>query len=414
VHIRDRIVELRRVPASELLPNPKNWRRHPDAQANALRAMLADVGIADAVLARETPGGLMLIDGHLRAETDPSTVWPVLVLDVDEEEADKLLLTVDPLAAMAVTDTDALAQLLEVVDLESADLLEHVEGYLRARRRPGLRDPDDAPDPPGEPRTNLGDVWVLGDHRLVCGDCRDVEVVATAVAGEKAAMVWTDPPYGVDYVGGYSHAYTLEERRKMGGGTVDNDTLSADELGLFLGEAFKVAVGVCRKGATWFVAAPAGPLFAVFGVVLGDLGIWRQTLVWLKDSLVMGRSDYHYRHEALLFGWVPGAGHVRPAERSWDSVWEIPRPKRSETHPTMKPVALVDRAVALHTKPGALVLDPFAGSGTTLIAAEQLGRRARLVDIDPAYCDVICARFQAFTGTKPVLEGSGEVVDFDG
>jgi site-specific DNA-methyltransferase (adenine-specific) len=179
-----------------------------------------------------------------------------------------------------------------------------------------------------------------------------------------------------------------------------------------LAAAFGVALRASAPGAVWYVAAPAGPVTGVFASALRDLGVWRQTLVWVKDQFVMGHSDFHYRHESLFYGWAPGAAHRAPPHRDLDTVWEIPRPKRSAEHPTMKPVALVDRALANSSRPGDVVLDPFAGSGSTLIAAHGLGRRARCVELDPRYVDVICRRYQEHTGDKPVLEATGEPHDF--
>ncbi len=160
------------------------------------------------------------------------------------------------------------------------------------------------------------------------------------------------------------------------------------------------------------MAAPAGPLFVEFGVILNELGVWRQTLIWVKDQFVLGRSDYHYRHEPIFYGWLPGAAHHELPDRTQDTVWEIARPKTSEAHPTMKPVELVERAINNSSDLGDIVLDPFGGSGTTLIACQSAGRSARLVELDPKYVDVVCKRYQQYTGQKPILESTGESHDF--
>jgi site-specific DNA-methyltransferase (adenine-specific) len=153
-------------------------------------------------------------------------------------------------------------------------------------------------------------------------------------------------------------------------------------------------------------------LFLPFGVVLRDLGIWRQTLVWVKQQLVMGRSDYHYRHEPIFYGWKPGAAHTAPPGRKSDTIWEFDRPSRSGEHPTMKPVALIEQAITNHTQRNDVVLDLFGGSGSTLIAAHAAGRVARLMELDPKYCDVICKRFQQATGVTPVAESTNNEHDF--
>jgi DNA modification methylase len=159
-------------------------------------------------------------------------------------------------------------------------------------------------------------------------------------------------------------------------------------------------VAFCRAGAACYVAAPARPLHSIFANVLKELGVWRQTLNWVKDSLVLGRSDYHYRHEPIFYGWKEGAAHYFVDDRTQDTVWEIPRPRRSNEHPTMKPVALVERAITNSSRPGNIVCDPFGGSGTTLIAAEATGRAARLLELSPQYVDVIVKRWETATGKQ--------------
>ena len=198
--IRDRIRELRRVPASDLRPNPKNWRTHPEAQANALRGLLSEVGMADAVLARELEdGSLMLIDGHLRAETIGEEEVPVLVLDVNEAEADKILATLDPLAAMAEADAAKLDAILREVDTGSPDVqqlladLAEEAGLYQDDAKEIVE--DEIPEPPVEPITKPGDLWILGDHRVLCGDSTKAEDVERLMAGAKADLVFTDPPY---------------------------------------------------------------------------------------------------------------------------------------------------------------------------------------------------------------------------
>ena len=398
MQVRDRVVELRRVRAGDLLPNPKNWRRHPPQQQNALRAMLADVGYADALLARETAAGLMLVDGHLRAETTPDSLVPVLVLDVDEVEADKLLATLDPLAGMAVADEEALSELMASVSIPSEDLLRELERLSGQDGPPqGLTDPDAVPAVPEEPVTKPGDLWVLGEHRVLCGDATDANALAHLMAGERAGLMWTDPPYGVDYVGKTERALTIT-----------NDGSSG--LPRLLTDAFAAAGAMLAPGAAIYVAHPAGAGSVTFGMCFVAAG-WRlhETLVWVKNRLVLGHSDYHYRHEPLLYGYKPGGGRRGRGGAGWygdnrqDSVFEIDRPSASREHPTAKPVELVARCVACSSPPGALVLDPFMGSGSTLIACEQLGRKARGMEIDPHYCDVVVRRWEEFTGGKAVL-----------
>ena len=309
-----------------------------------------------------------------------------------------LAATDDGLIGVGFTD-DALQSLIAENARDAA------QAAARAARAAGVDD-DDAPALPAEPDTvsKLGDVWQLGDHRLVVGDAQDAAVFEKLLGDERVVCVWTDPPYGVAIVGG-NHSLSPEERARRGGKTIQNDDLDEEQLRALLDAAFTNAVAACVPGATWFVAAPGCALFGVFGAALAAKGIWRHTLIWLKDSLVLSRADYHYRHEPLLYGWVPGGAHHAPPTRTGDTVWEFPRPKRSSEHPTMKPVGLVARALENHTDPGDLVLDPFTGSGTTLLAAHRLGRRARCVEKDPRYADVVARRWQRMAGQVPLLNG---------
>lgn len=266
-------------------------------------------------------------------------------------------------------------------------------------------DPDEVPKAPKKATTKKGDVFKLGPHRLVCGDSTDVHAWATLMGRDKASMVWTDPPYGVAYVGKTEDAMTIA-----------NDSMSVDDLTDFLRGVLSLASSYCVGGAPWYVAAPHGPQFLSFATVGHELGWWRQTLVWVKDVFALGRSDYHYRHEAILvgdepageqvvqhhapmgYGWNPGAGHLWHGGRKQDTVWEVPKPRANREHPTMKPVALIERALHNSSVAGAIVIDPFGGSGSTLIACEASGRHARLIELSEVYCDVIIQRWENATG----------------
>jgi DNA modification methylase len=271
-------------------------------------------------------------------------------------------------------------------------------------------DVDDVPDK-APSITNAGDVWLLGKHKVMCGDSTNGEQVKVLMGGLEADLVWTDPPYGVAIVGG-NRGLSPEERKAKGGKEIQNDELDFDSLKEFLTKAFKAGYEVTKKGGCWYVAAPAGNIFQAFSIPLTELGVWRHTLVWVKDSLVMGRADYHYRHESIFYGWKEGAAHQAPPDRKQDTVWEIPRPHRSTEHPTMKPVELIAKAIKNSTNQNQIVLDLFGGSGSTLIAAEETNRIGYLMELDPQYVDVICARYQKHTGQQPVLAATGEAHDF--
>lgn len=396
---RDRIVELLRVAARELEENPANWRRHPDHQRAALRGILKEIGYADALLARREGKRLVLIDGHLRKSLDPDQVVPVLVLDLEEAEAETLLATLDPLSALATPDPGALAELLSRVETSSAAVRELLEGLARGAGLPArsvATDPDHVPVVP-EPRCRPGELWRLGRHRLACGDARSPEDLGRLMDGARADVLWTDPPYGVDYVG-----KTPRALRIPGDGPEE-----ADEL---LRAAFAAAGGVLSPGAAIYLCHPAGAASVRFLEAFLAQG-WRlrQTLCWVKDQMVLGHGDYHYRHEPIAFGYAPGGGRRGRGHAGWygdhaqDSVLEVPRPVASREHPTMKPVELISRCLRNSSKENDVVLDPFSGSGSTLIACELLSRRGFSLELDPAYCDVAITRWEEATGEEATL-----------
>jgi DNA modification methylase len=413
--IRDRIKELRRVKASELVPNPKNWRRHPKEQAAALKGLLAEVGYADALLARELADGrLILIDGHLRAETTKKAIVPVLVLDVTEAEADKLLLTLDPLAAMALSDQEQVKALLEVVRTDSqavGALLERVAGQeaWQAVNGPGeIVDPRAASDRTAELKakwaTERGQLWQIGEHRIVCADCRDQAAVGR-LWGDNAQslrMIWTDPPYGVDYAAKNAYLNRADRGNRIQV-PIENDKLTAGETGFLFKSALGVAKGWARSGASLYATVPSGPLLVYFIQAFTAAGFtFRAQLTWVKQQFVIGMADYHHRYEPILYGWLPDGAHYFIDDRRQDDVFEVDKPHVSDLHPTTKPVELIARMIRNSSREGELVYDPFCGSGSTLLAAHQLGRIGYGVEIDPGYLAVTLERL-SMLGLKPEL-----------
>ena len=387
IDIRDRIVEFKRINASELTPHPQNWRKHPKEQQAAMSGILKEVGYVDALMVREHDGGYQIIDGHLRAETTPDSEVPVLVVDLDDAEAALVLATFDPLSAMAHASAEELCVLLQQVNTTDAALQAMLadvsnEAGLYAQKNQQDAEPklDQAEELNQTWQVKNGEIWLVGQHRLMCGDSTKAEDVARLMNGAKADMLLSDPPYGVSYVGRTKDALTIE-----------NDALDEDALKALIGSAFDHAQSFCREGAYWYATAPAGPLHVIFAEDWKRRGILRQIMVWAKDSLVMGHSEYHYKHEPILFGWIPGERH-KNSDRTRTTLWEYDRPKASHEHPTMKPVALWSQAVQDGSRTDEIVYDPFIGSGTTLVAAEQLKRKCYGMEISPSYCAVILQR----------------------
>ena len=435
--IRDRIKELRRVPAKELLPNPKNWRAHPPAQKEALQGLLAELGYCDATIARELPDGkLQLIDGHLRCETTPDMEVPVLVLDVSEAEADKLLVTLDPLASLAQADRAALTSLLASVDTDSAavqallaDLAAgELTAFLDREAVPGLTDPDAIPEPPDEAMTQPGDLWILDSHRLHCGDSANRDDVDRLLGGAPIHLVHTDPPYGVHVEPRSSNAISAglssfpgtehqqnrvsrhpavptDRKLRARDRPLVNDFVSAEEFNRLLDAWFGNLAGALAPGRSFYIWGGYSnlpnypPALAAHGL------FFSQAIIWNKLHPVLTRKDFMGCFELAFYGWRAGAGHEFFGPNNALDLWEVKKVSpQSMVHLTEKPVELAVRALQYSSRPGENVLDLFGGSGSTLIAAEQTGRRAFVMELDPLYCDVIIQRWSNFSGKKPRLQ----------
>jgi DNA modification methylase len=412
--IRDRVKSLVRVRAGDLLPNPKNWRRHPKVQADALRGILAEVGFADALLARETPAGLMLIDGHLRAETTPDMEVPVLILDLSEAESEKLLLVLDPLASMAETDKTSVDALLATVHTDSvavAAMLEQIAGEAAWQ---ALNDPTQVIEVPAQLDraaelqakwgTAAGQAWEIGPHRLACGDCREKAVVGRLWrdGGAKLRMVWSDPPYGVNLA-----SKNARLNRTDRGGRVQRpivgDDMEPEEVGALFCDALLATKGRTEAGVGLYATVPSGRMLPVFIDYLRRAGwTYKACLVWVKNQFVIGAGDYHWQHESILYGWKEDGAHYFTDDRTQTSIFEVDKPHVSDLHPTTKPVELVARMIANSSRAGEIIYDPFLGSGTTLVAAQQLGRVGRGVEISPEYVAVALERLSTL-GLEPKL-----------
>lgn len=423
---RSRIVGHGTAAPEALVPHPDNWRVHSEAQEAATLGSLDEVGWVRDALVNVTTG--FMLDGHLRRELgirrgEPEI--PVTYVQLSEQEERLVLAVLDPISSMAGTDPERFAALvdgLEVQDDGLRRLLDDLAGAVAPGENPpgpGGDDYDTArPAEDANLVTELGQIWQLGEHRIVIGDARTRGIVAALMEGESADLVFTDPPYGVDYEGGTKDALRILNDDLGDDGTHD---LVRD---LLLGAPW-------RPGAAFYICSPAGETETYFRLAIRAAGLKiRQSIVWVKHAFVLSRQDYHWRHEAilygnadgadsyfleaahyaprhetLLYGWQDGAAHHFVDDRKQDTVWEFERPVRNLEHPTKKPVDLVAKAIRNSSRPGDIVYDCCAGSGTTIVAAERLNRRARACELDPRFGDVIIARWEAETGQAAKLVG---------
>jgi DNA modification methylase len=388
-------------PIDRLLPYARNARTHSPLQVQQIAASIAQFGFNNPVLA--DPEG-SIIAGHgriLAARNLGLSHVPVIVLShLTESQKRAFRLADNQLALNAGWDLEVLR--LELKALTAAedlaiDLLgfdaEELTRLLVEQDDEGLADPDAVPVSPRLPVTVPGDLWILGDHRLLCGDATRSEAFETVLAGGTADMVFTDPPYNVDYQG--------KTAQKL---HIHNDALG-EKFYAFLHEASANLIAVCR-GAI-YICMSSSELHTLYRAFTEAGGHWSTFLIWSKHHFTLGRSDYQRQYEPILYGWPQGVDHYWCGDRNQSDVWLIARLMANREHPTAKPVELVERALDNSSKIKDTILDPFAGSGTTLIACQRRKRRARLIELDPIYVDVICRRWYEFTGKQAVLEEDG-------
>ena len=388
---------------ADLIPYALNSRTHSDEQVAQLAASIREFGFTNPVLVDEQNN---LIAGHGRLlaarKLKLDKVPAVVVTGLDDRKRRALVIADNKLALNAGWDEEALRVELEDLAGDFGELMGFSEDELVALLKQdegteGLTDEDAVPEVPAVPVTVEGDVWLLGRHRLMCGDSTSIDHLERLCDGQLVDMWLTDPPYNVAYEGGTKEKLTIQ-----------NDSMSNDSFRQFLRDSYTAADAVMKKGAVFYIWHSDSEGYNFRGAA-SDIG-WqiRQCLIWKKSSLVMGRQDYHWMHEPCLYGWKDGAAHLWAADRKQTTILEFNKPLRNGEHPTMKPVELFEYQMLNNTKGSDLVLDSFAGSGTTAIACEKHGRMARLMELDPKYCDVIIKRWQDFTGETTTLEASGQ------
>jgi len=394
---------------SQLLANPRNWRIHPKAQQDALTAVLDKVGWVQDVIVNKTTGHVL--DGHLRvglAISREEESIPVVYVELTEDEEALILATFDPLGALAGTDDEILRSLVSDIGDQPPELAALLDGLERAlERAPGKTDPDAVPDVPDEPISKPGDLWILGDHRLLCGDSTAAGDVDRLLGGGEPALCVTDPPYGVNYDPGWRNDEAKIPSRKgkpanwghkYSPGKVTNDDRAdwGDTWRLFPGD---VLYSWHPPGATSLVHAAA---------IQGSGFVIRMQIIWAKSHFPIGRGDYHVQHEPCWYAVRKDKPAKRTNDRKQTTLWEISGragdlrirlDKNVEGgHSAQKPAECMARPIRNHEF--SEVYDPFVGSGTTIIAAEQLGRKCYAMEIEPKYVDVCVNRWEDFTGRK--------------
>jgi DNA modification methylase len=389
---------------TDLIPYIANSRTHSDAQVAQIAASIKEFGWTNPIL---VSGDDSIIAGHGRlmaARKLGMEEVPVIVLDhLSKAQQRALVIADNQLALNAGWDMNMLKAEIEDLQLDDFDLNilgfddKFLDGLLEPEPTAGLTDEDAVPEVPETPKTVLGDVWVLGNHRLMCGDSTSIDALEKLTEGNLVDMWLTDPPYNVAYEGGTKEKLTIQ-----------NDSMGDGDFRQFLRDAYVAADAVMKAGAVFYIWHADSEGYNFRGAAK-DAG-WqvRQCLVWKKSSLVMGRQDYHWQHEPCLYGWKEGAAHLWATDRKQTTILEFNKPSRNGEHPTMKPVELFEYQMLNNTKGADLVLDSFGGSGTTIIAAEKHGRYGRLMELDPKYCDVIIKRWQDFTGKQAVHAETGE------
>lgn len=375
-----------RIKTAELVPYEKNPRKIPQAAVDAVKESYRQCGVIDPI---EIDENNVILSGHTRRlaaiELGIIEIDALRVVGLDEKAKRKYRLLANKTGEKSGWDYDLLAE--EIDDLDFGDFDFSWDLPDDDENQPEAHEDDYEGRLPENAKSKPGEIYQLGQHRLMCGSSTDPEQVKLLVGSDLVDLLLTDPPYGVDYVGGT-------------GMMIENDNLAGDEFLQFLRDAFSAADQVMKPGAAFYIwhADSNGAIFRN-ACNLVDWKV-RQCLIWVKNTIVMGRQDYQWKHEPCLYGWKGGAAHDWENDRKQTTILEYDKPLRSDLHPTMKPIPLFDYLMRNNTKAGNKVLDLFAGSGTTIIAAEQNGRRAYCMELDPRYCDVIIDRWETFTGKK--------------
>lgn len=393
----------------ELIPYENNAKEHDKKQISNVAMSIKKYGFQQPIVVDKD---MVIIVGHCRylaALKLGLEEVPVVIADnlTPEEVAEFRL--VDNKSNESEWIVDMLQ--IEVPSLPGLEDFDFDWGLPKIFDQEEVVEDDFDEEPPEEPFSQRGDIFILGDHRLMCGDSTDENDVKALMDGGKADMVFTDPPWNVNYGG-------MDEDNPQGykPRTIMNDSMSTEAFKEFMNSAFARMNEASKDGCMTYVVMSAQEWGNLMLTLVENGYHWSSTIIWNKDHLVLSRKDYHTKYEPIWYGWKDGAPRLCPLEdRKQSDVWDFERPTRSDEHPTMKPVALVARAIQNSSHPNDVVLDLFGGSGTTLIASEQTGRSCRMMELDPKYCDVIVTRYLRLNGNNTVtVIRDGKEIPFDG
>lgn len=437
-------------PLNKLIPYARTLRKH-DKVIDKLAAAIREFGFRVPILAKSDG---TIIDGHYRLKAAKAagleTVPVICTDDLTDAQIKAFRISINRMSELSEWDHDLLKLELEDIieldyDVSLTGLEEDLIKYLLNKIDPntGLTDPDEIPDAEAPYTTKPGDLWQLGRHRLLCGDSTRQPDVELLMDGKSAHMVFTDPPYNVDYKGGTKDALKIK-----------NDNMKQEEFFDFLCKVFSNMKLACNPGASIYVCYSDAEAINFRSALIKTGWLVKQTIIWVKNQFVLGRQDFHHRHEPILYGWEASAGHswyggrnqstiieempgleitriddeyflnftngvmsvllkmpdyevISVSDDAVSSVWKINKPLKNKEHPTIKPVAIPTRCLNNSSRAGEYVLDLFLGSGTTLISCEQTGRTCFGMELDPKYADVIVNRWQNFTGRDAILSGDG-------
>ena len=389
-------METIKLKVGEIIPYTRNAKKHDERQIKNVMESIRQFGFVQPVVVDKDK---VIIIGHCRLiaakRLKMREVDAVVADNLTQEQVDKLRL-LDNKLNESEWDIDLLLEDIPELDFSDFDIdwgLPEIEDPVNQIQE------DEAPEPPKDPKAMLGDIYEIGEHRLICGDSTDPAVIEKLMDGAKADLLLTDPPYNVALGMGGSVDEARKRHRRTDGLVIMNDKMENDDFFNFLLKFYKAAFANMKEGASFYIwhADNEGLNFRLALREAG--GTLRQTLIWNKNTITLGRQDYQWKHEPCLYGWKEGAGHSWYSDRKQSTVMDFNKPAKSELHPTMKPVELFAYQIQCSSKAGDLILDSFGGSGTTLMACEQLNRRGFLCELDPRYTDVIVQRYINFKGT---------------